>query len=238
MSDPLADLNRLQQEDLELDRIREEQERIPDELKDARTGFKKLENQLSDLQDQLRDVRMSYHRADLEQKDLTAKRDKAKAAQSQAMNAKEQTQYGEVVRQLSDRVSELDSEILPLLEKMEVLEGQIEGVKAKVDEAKPKLDQLEADNSARVESLEAAHQEKKTARDAHATGIPANIVREYESIRKARKGTGLAKMAKAGAGYRCMACNVQLPTHVAQQVYSAGKVVRCPSCGRILWKGE
>lgn len=231
-------MNRLQQEDLELDRIREEQERIPDELKDARVAYKKLENQLSELQDQLRDVRMSYHKADLEQKDLTAKRDKAKTAQSQAMNAKEQTQYGEVVRQLSDRVAELDSEILPFLEKMEVLEGQIEALKAKVNQAKPQLEQLEADNTARVERLEATYQEKKTARDSHAAGIPANIVREYESIRKARKGTGLAKMARAGSGYRCMACNVQLPTHVAQQVYNAGKVVRCPSCGRILWKGE
>jgi len=238
VSDPLAELNRLQEKDLELDQIRIEQERTPDELKEARAGLKKLENQLAELQDQMRDLRMGYYKADLEQRDLSAKRDRAKAAQQQAMNAKEQTQYAEVVRQLSDRHLELDSEILPLLKQMEELEAKIESVKAGVSEARPKLDSLEVANNARVEQLEAAYQEKKSTRDAHAATILASIVKEYESIRKARKGTGLAKMAKAGSGYRCTACNVQLPMHVAQQVHQATKVIRCPSCGRILWKGE
>ncbi|WP_312030512.1 zinc ribbon domain-containing protein [Meiothermus taiwanensis] len=97
---------------------------------------------------------------------------------------------------------------------------------------------METANQARVDALEAEYQSKKVSRDQLAATIPTAIVKEYESIRRARKGTGLTKMAKAGSGYRCTACNVQLPMHVAQQVHQASKVVRCPSCGRILWKGE
>ncbi len=238
MSDPLAELNRLQQQDLELDAIREDQGHLPEELKEARVHFQKLQAQLADLQEGLREVRVAYHKADLEHKDFSAKRDKAKAAQQQASSAKEQTQYAEQVRQISGLIEELDAEILPLLEKMEVFEGKIDGVKGLIGEAKPNLDKLEAANKARVDELEASFQEKRFQRDSLAETIPLNIVKEYESIRRARKGTGLARMGKAGADYKCTACNVQLPMHVAQQVHAGNKVVRCPSCGRILWKGE
>lgn len=244
--DPLAQLNHLQDKDLELDRIREEQGLIPSELSAAREEFGALEHQLADLQDRLREVRVVYHRADLELQDLKGKYDRAKQAQMGASSAKEQTQYGEQMRQLEDRIEELEGnekkkiegEIMPLMEQMDKLEGEIEGVRAKVEEARPKLEAMEAANRDRIAELEATYQEKKRERDALAASIPANIVREYESIRRARRGTGLARMAKAGAGYRCTACNVQLPMHVAQQVHQASKVVRCPSCGRILWKGE
>jgi predicted nucleic acid-binding Zn-ribbon protein len=246
VSDPLAELNRLQERDLELDHIREDQSRIPEELGQARVHTKALENQLGGLQDQLREVRMAYHKADLELQDLKGKYAKAKQAQSQAQSTKEQTQYGEQMRQLEDRIEEIEGndkkkivgEIMPLMEQMDALEKQIEGLKASLEEARTRLDHLEAANQQRVDDLEATHQSKKAARDQLAAIIPAPVVKEYESIRKARKGTGLAKMAKTSNGYRCTACNVQLPMHVAQQIHQANKVVRCPSCGRILWKCE
>ena len=246
MSDPLAELNRLQERDLELDHIREDQSRIPEELKQARAQFGALEDQLGSLQDQLREVRMAYHKADLELQDLKGKHTKAKQAQAQAQSAKEQTQYGEQMRQLEDRIEEIEGndkknivgEILPLMQQMEDLEKQIEKVKAQLGEARTRLDELELANQKRVDDLETTYQSQKADRDRLAATIPAAIVKEYESIRKARKGTGLARMLKTNSGYRCTACNVQLPMHVAQQIHQAQKVVRCPSCGRILWKGE
>jgi hypothetical protein len=245
VNDPLAELNRLQERDLELDQIRQDQSRIPDELAQARMHLRQLEVHLSDLQEQLREVRMAYHRLDLELQDLKSKREKAKAAQAQATGAKEQTQYGEQIRQLTGLIEDIEGnnkdvvgQILPLLEQMEKLEEQLLQVKAQVEEARPRLEALEAANQQRVDALEADYQSKKISRDQLAASIPATIVKEYESIRRARKGTGLAKMAKTSSGYRCTACNMQLPMHVAQQVHQASKVVRCPSCGRILWKGE
>lgn len=245
MSDPLAELNRLQERDLELDQIREDQSRIPEELAQARVHLRELEIQLGDLQEQLREVHLVYSRLDLELQDLKSKREKAKAAQAQASGAKEQTQYSEQIRQLSGLIEDLEGnnkdivgQIMPLLEQIEKLEEQLAQIKAQVDEARPRLLTLEAANQERVDALEAEYQSKKANRDQLAASIPTAIVKEYESIRRARKGTGLARMAKTASGYRCTACNVQLPMHVAQQVHQAQKIVRCPSCGRILWKGE
>ncbi|MCS7069268.1 MAG: C4-type zinc ribbon domain-containing protein [Meiothermus sp.] len=246
MSDPLAELNRLQERDLELDQIREDQSRIPEDLAQARLHLRTLEDRLADLQDQLREVNLAYHKVELELQDLKSKREKARAAQAQASSAKEQTQYGEQIRQLDDRIEEIEGsekknvegQMAPLVEQIYKLEEELAQVKAQVDEARPRLEALEAANQQRVNDLEATYQSQKADRDRLAATIPAPIVKEYESIRKARKGTGLARMAKTGNGYRCTACNVQLPMHVAQQIHQAQKVVRCPSCGRILWKGE
>lgn len=246
MSDPLAELNRLQERDLELDRIREDQAQVPEELQQARSQQKALEDRLESLQEELQEVRLAYHRADLELQDLKEKYARAKQAQMNAGSAKEQMQYGEQMRQLEDRIEEIEGndkknipgEILPLLERKEALEKEIEAVQAELERARASREELEAANQRRVDNLEADYQAKKADRDKLAASIPAHIIKEYESIRKARRGTGLARVAKAGSGYRCTACNVQLPTHVAQQIHLGQRIVRCPSCGRILWKGE
>jgi predicted nucleic acid-binding Zn-ribbon protein len=45
------------------------------------------------------------------------------------------------------------------------------------------------------------------------------------------------RMLRQGQVFRCEGCNVVLPTHVAQKVMQE-QLTRCPSCGRLLWKGE
>lgn len=186
----------------------------------------------------MQESRLEYSRNDLQHKDLTAKRSRAQESQRNAQSAREQTQYENVIQQFKGLIEELEEAMLPLLDEIERLEGEVARVKAELEAERPRLEELEAANEARIAKLEATYQEKLTERNQIAAGIPATLVREYESIRKARKGTGVAKMLRGGSVYRCGACNVQLPMHVAQQVIQSGKVVRCPACGRILWKGE
>jgi hypothetical protein len=237
-ADPLAELSRLQDKDLELDRIRDEENRTPEALIAGRKRWKALEAELGELQVRLQGVRLEFGRNDLEIKDLSQKRARAQDSERRASSDREQMQFNNVVLQLGDRIKELEDSTMPLLEQIEGLEGEVERVKGLMDEAKPKLDEEEEENRLRIEMLEADYQTKWAARSELAATIPVNIVKEYEAIRKARKGTGLAKMLKAGAGYRCHSCNVQLPMHIAQKVHAGSGVVRCPSCGRILWKGE
>lgn len=237
-SDSLAQLFHLQDKDLELDRIKEEEDRLPEALVAARKRWAALQDELEGLQDRLQESRLEYNRNDLQHKDLTAKRSKAQESQRNAQSAREQTQYENVIQQFQGLIEELEEALLPLMAEIERLEGEVARVKGELEAERPRLEELENANEARIAKLEAAYQEKLAERNRMAAGIPANLVREYESIRKARKGTGVAKMLRAGSGYRCGACNVQLPMHVAQQVIQSGKVVRCPACGRILWKGE
>jgi predicted nucleic acid-binding Zn-ribbon protein len=237
-SDALAELFRLQEKDLELDRIREEQGNLPEELKAARAHWQALEAELAKRQGDLREQEMEYRQNEAELANLKEKLSRAKEAQRQAQSAREQTQYENVIQQLDDRYKELEEINKPKLEEIVEMTGEVERVRALLEEARPRLEELEAANAARVEALEVSYQSKLAERNALAATIPASLVKEYEAVRRSRKGQGVAKVARSGSGYRCMGCNVQLPMNVAQKVYQGNQVVRCPSCGRIMWKGE
>jgi len=233
----LADLYTLQEHDQELDRIKEEQEQLPPELVEAREKWAALNEQLAQLKEQYLTLQREYQQNDLEIKDLAAKRKQAEDEQLQSSSIREQTQFENRIQQLSTRIDELTELTMPILEEMEQLAEQIKELEAAADELKPELDSLEAANAERVAALEEEYQTKLAKRQEMSGSIPASLLREYETIRRARKGIGVARVKAQGSVFLCEACSVQLPTHVAQRAYQSGQVVRCPGCGRLLWRG-
>jgi len=233
----LADLYTLQEHDQELDRIKEKQEQLPPELVEARERWSRLSEKLAQLKEQYVALQREYQQNDLEIKDLAAKRKQAEDEQLQSSSVREQTQFENRIQQLSTRIDELTELTMPILEEMERLAEEIKQLEAEAAELKPELEQLEAQNSERVAALEEEFQTKYAKRQEMAGSIPASLLREYETIRRARKGVGVARVKVQGGVYLCEACSVQLPTHVAQRVYQSGQVVRCPGCGRLLWRG-
>lgn len=238
VSAALQELFQLQEKDLELDRLRAEIETLPPELAELRVTWEQKIDQLTELKEELKAVRREYERNDLELRDLSQKKSKAQAEQLQAESAREATQYENRIQQLATRIDELTELTLPLIEEMERLEAEIAALEAELAEIKPELDRLEEENRARVEGLEASYQTLAEERAKMAAAIPAAVLREYEAIRRARRGRGVTRMIKVGEAFRCEACRVQLPTHVAQKVYQGQRLVRCPSCGRILARSE
>ncbi len=237
VSAALAELYQLQEEDLELDRLQQEMERVPPELAELRARWEHRIDELTELKERLRGVQKEYERNDLELKDLTQKRSQAQEEQLQASSSREATQYENRIQQLSTRIDELTELTMPLVEEMERLEAEIDALEQELAALKPELERLEAENTQRVQAIREQYEARLAERQKMAKAIPPQILREYEVIRRARKGLGVARMTKAGEAFRCQACSVQLPTHVAQKVYQGKRVIRCPSCGRILWRG-
>ncbi len=234
VSAALQELFQLQEKDLELDRLRAEIEKLPPELAELRNTWEQKIDQLTELKERLKAVRRDYEKNDLELKDLSQKKSKAQAEQLQAESAREATQYENRIQQLSTRIDELTELTLPLIEEMERLEAAIQALEEELAGLKPELDRLEEENRARVEGLEAQYQALAEERARMAAAIPGAVLREYEAIRRARRGVGVTRMVKVKETFRCEACSVQLPTHVAQKVYQGQRLIRCPSCGRIL----
>ena len=233
----LADLYTLQEHDQELDRIKEEQEKLPPELVEARKKWVTLSEKLSQLKEQYLALQREYQQNDLEIKDLAAKRKQAEDEQLLSTSLREQTQFENRIQQLSTRIDELTELTMPILEEMERLAEQIAELEAQAAEVQPELEALEAANSERVAALEQEFQSKYAKRQEMSGSIPTHLLREYETIRRARKGVGVARVKAQGGVFLCEACSVQLPTHVAQRVYQSQQVVRCPGCGRLLWRG-
>jgi predicted nucleic acid-binding Zn-ribbon protein len=80
--------------------------------------------------------------------------------------------------------------------------------------------------SAQIERLEAE-------RKATLPSISAADLTLYEQLRKTRNGVAVVKISSRA----CAACGTTLTAALIQSVQSTDTLIRCPSCGRILFSG-
>ncbi|SMB88876.1 zinc ribbon domain-containing protein [Deinococcus hopiensis] len=236
MSDtgPLQSLYRVQELDLDLDRLRAEEGSIPDALRDARGVQERLNNDLEDAEITLEGVEKQLRQ--LEQ-DLAGTREQiARAREEQdknAFDARAQSQYGSRIQMLEERAEEMEEDLAPLRGRQRELGEKASGLRAEHRALRPQLEALEAQDEARVQGLRDQGQGARDERAELVGGLDSRTVKEYDLIRKAKKGLGLVEIR----GGRCTGCNVMLPVNV-QQKAAQGKLppVKCPSCGRFLVK--
>lgn len=230
----LERLNAVQALDLELDRLQQQEASIPEDLRLARDEKVRLEAALVAARESHMAVRRAVNEADLELRDLSAKRERARNDQRQSSSAKEQTQYENMIQQLSGRIEELENDSLPLVERMETLEASVKALEEQLEALAPRLAELEGMDEDRINALRADYTSKLQHRDSMTHGMDARLLREYDSVRKAKKGLGIVPVV---AG-KCGGCKMQLPLNIVQRVRGGTIPVKCPSCGRILWTGE
>ncbi|WP_425147339.1 zinc ribbon domain-containing protein [Deinococcus sp.] len=233
-SGELERLYQVQQLDLELDRLSHQEGEIAGELKEARAQQERINNDLEDAEITLESVERQIRRLEL---DLATSQDQIARNKSEqdknATNAKLQSQYENVIQQLGERVSDYEEALAPLYERQAALQERARELRTEHRSLRPTLGSLEDADEARVQQLRADGQERRERRRELAAKLEARLVKEYELIRKSKKGIGIVSFE----GGRCKGCNVILPTNVQQRA-ALGRLpaVKCPSCGRFLIK--
>lgn len=227
-------LNRLaevQALDLELDALLQERSQVPTDLIQATEQRKELERALDVRTKELNELRRSINANELELSTMEERRREAAASAVRASTSKEASQFQAQELMFGSRAQELEEDTLPLMENSDRLTEIVQGLEAQLAELIPHLESLDQAEQQRVADVDKRMEEIKVNRDALAAGIDASLLKQYDQVRKARRGTGLAEVV---ANATCGGCNVRLPIHVVQKVRSAASVTRCPSCGRIL----
>ncbi len=124
-------------------------------------------------------------------------------------------------RQLESMLSSEDAEInvKSAINKMDDINSQIIEQNA----------QLSAEKTILLNQIDRLEAERKAA----LAPIQNNDLILYEQLRKMRNGVAVVKVsAKA-----CTACGTTLTAALIQSTQSPGLLVRCPTCGRILYPG-
>jgi uncharacterized protein len=227
----LETLSEVQDLDLQRDAIAGERGGVPAELIAARERHQAL----------LRDVARVRHEHDALRKrvagnelDLKALQERRKDASESALRAsttKEMAQYQNQELQFANRAQELEEDTLPLMEELERKAEELAGLQAQIDEAEPELAALEETERERLAALEARDADLADRRARLGTTVDSALLRQYEQVRRARRGLALVGLQD---GKRCGGCHVQLPIHIVQKVRKGAGVTRCPSCGRLL----
>jgi uncharacterized protein len=139
---------------------------------------------------------------------------------------KEITSLKNLIAALEDRefeammaVEEAETKLSSAIETLRIMQGkQIEQSAILNGEKTKFLGQIE-----RLES-----ERKATLSPINSTDLAL-----YEQLRKGRNGVAVVKISSRACG----ACGATLTAAVIQSTQSTGQIVRCPTCGRILYPG-
>jgi predicted nucleic acid-binding Zn-ribbon protein len=146
-------------------------------------------------------------------------------------------------KELQDLQNEIDSlkRLIITLEDRE-LEAMmaVEESEVKLAQAKAAMKDIEAKQIEQHASLNgertkllAQIERLEAERKATLPPISANDLALYEQLRKIRNGVAVVNISSRA----CTACGATLTAALIQSTQSTGQLVRCPTCGRILYPG-
>lgn len=228
----LETLNQVQRRDLDLDALLQEKGQTPSELLELRERLGRLQIELGGAEVRYNDLRQEVNRSELELKSLDERRKSSANSALEAATSKEASQYQNQEMQFATRYQELEEDTLPLIERLEGLEEEVNRLRGDLEDLEPELERVAQAEDDRVADVEARIATLASERAEVAQGVDASLLKQYEQVRRARRGVGLVEIID---NQRCGGCNVRLPIHVIQKSRSGKGVTRCPSCGRILW---
>jgi uncharacterized protein len=128
------------------------------------------------------------------------------------------------IRRFEDRILELMSESEPLEKNVKAAEIALAEEKKQVEAEKQQARERTAVDRKALEELQ-------TERKALVAGINANVYRNYERIRKGRRGIAVAEAVDG----RCAACHMAMRLQFFQDLRKGDQVMVCESCGRMLY---
>ena len=226
-------LNEVQIRDLELDALSQERRDVPADLVAVRAEHDDLAARLGVARQERDEVASQVRVVEGELGSIGERRKAASEASLRAESAKEVAQYQNQELQFATRQQELEEDALPLMERLERCEEKVAGLEEEWSTLDPRRTEMEAAEVERMAALDERERTLSTVRSDVASKVPEALLRQYDSVRRSKRGLGLVELVD---GRRCGGCNVQLPIHVLQKAKKASSgIVRCPSCGRILW---
>jgi predicted nucleic acid-binding Zn-ribbon protein len=227
----LETLSEVQSLDLQRDTLAVERGEVPAELLAARERRETLRRDLAKVQQEHEALRRRVASNELDLKTLQERRKDASESALRATTSKEMAQYQNQELQFTTRAQELEEDTLPLMEELEAVAATMAGLEEQLAAMTPELEALETAERERVAGVDARDADLADRRARLCHEVEAGLLRQYEQVRRARRGLALVGLE---GGKRCGGCHVQLPIHVLQKVRKGAGVTRCPSCGRLL----
>lgn len=166
--------------------------------------------------------------------EIQAQEQKISKLKTQMLEAKTNDQYRVFQTEIEFCESEIhraEDRILELMGESEALERNVKAADAALKEEKNHVeaekDQARQRTAGDKKQLEELQNERKSV----AAGMNPSLYRNYERIRKGRRGIAVAEAVDG----RCTACHMAMRLQFFQDLRRDEQVMYCESCGRILY---
>ena len=186
---------------------------------------------LADEQKRLEELKRQQHSLEWEVDDITTKlkTTEDKLYSGRIGNPKELSGLEQEARLLKNRRHQLEDKDLEIMEQVEQVAKAVADLESEYQEVEAGWRNQQQGFSAQLEQLEETVAELKQRRESLCAEIEPPAIEIYREIKK-KKGTGVARVEQG----ICQGCRISLPVSELQQA-RGNNLVRCSSCGRILF---
>ncbi len=223
-------LYQLQEIDLKLESNEQAQNRIASQLGESQE-IARVKTRLAAEQQRLEDLSHQQHSAEWEIDDLTTKltATEQKLYGGKITNPKELANFQREVSELRARRAQLEDKTLEIMDQVELTSASVTTLTAELKRLETEWHSQQQQLSTDLKQLKTTHTNLEHNREKLSAEIDPQAIEVYHGLRKQR-GTAVAKVEQG----MCRGCQIALPTTELQQARS-GSLVRCSSCGRILF---
>ena len=191
----------------------------------------KLQDQLQQEQQRLEELGRKQHGAEWEVEDLSTKLATAEETLfgGSVKNPKELGNLQHEVDIFKNKRNQLEEKTLEIMEQVELAEAAIAKTNKQLEEKRAEWQHQQRELSDNIERLKAILSDLRQKRQLLSEEISPQAVELYQGLRKER-GTAVARVEQG----ICRGCRISLPTTELQKA-RGGNLVKCSSCGRILF---
>lgn len=223
-------LHQLQEFDLELESNGRTQQQIAGQLGESEE-IARVKAKLAVEQQRLEELNRQQQSAEWEIDDLTVKvkTNEDKLYGGAIKNPKELANFQHEVDELKQRRAKVEDRALEIMDQVELARKSVAAIADELKRLEAEWQSQQKELTAELEQLKSAHSDLTNKRELLFAEIEPQAIEVYLTLRK-QKGTAIAKVEQG----MCRGCQIALPTTELQKARS-GSLVRCSSCGRILF---
>ncbi len=223
-------LYQLQELDLEIESQEQALSQVTSQLGESQVVLR-VQSQLQLEQQRLEELRRKQHSAEWELEDLATKLTTAEETlfSGRVKNPKELTNLQHEVEVLKAKRNQIEEKALEIMEQVELSETSVARINSELETVKAEWHRQQQELSDSVERLKAILSDLRHKQQLLLKEISPQAIELYQGLRKGKR----AAVARVEQGI-CRGCRISLPTTDLQRARS-GDLIKCSSCGRILF---
>ena len=228
----LADLLDVQELDLQIDRLLEQRQSLPelDDYKQVHQHLKSLENELTSANSSLKELELGLDKSEGEFELLELKVDEHETRLfAGGMSSRETEHMRLEVQSLNGQRDAMEEKVLQLLEGIDPAREAVRVLETDVASSNANKDELEAAIKSQWKQIDAELARKEARKTEAVSPIGPELMELYEKLRRTKEGVAVAPYDHGVCG----GCHMALSPAEHDEAFVAD-LPRCVHCRRIL----
>jgi uncharacterized protein len=196
-----------------------------------------LNQQLSELGQQLRHAQAAAANLENDAATVQQRIDRLREQMNSAKTNKEYSAFLVEINTLKVEKGKIEEQALEHLTRVDKLKEQAQAVQSQAAEVQRIKSHAEKTLSEREAEVGDQLAQVRARRETAARQVPPKALTVFEKLNEATDGEALAEVTREDprSDYTCGGCYMALPMERVNLLATTDEIVRCPSCGRILY---